>query len=838
MDNENIDDGIASLADDGNTTELDYKPEGWQTIQIAARTAYDLGFSIVPLKRGDKHPNMFSWNALSISRELNPSQFSNKFSGKDIGLVCGFGRLFVVDIDEGADAPVFVERFLGSPIATIIGRDLPGRCKMLYKMAGNIEPPGQLIAKAKAYFEASRIRGVTAAKKAERDRIQKESGFTSALQTWIEDNKLIPNRMLKSASLGYTIEIKSFGTQAAIPPSIHPNARTGEYTWKDNEPPTRELIEQALTVSFEQMERLCKALRPDEDTQGEHVSNNNWNPAIEVVISMLEAIRQDNENQYEYRDYFGVCAALHHYGVANNQLEKCEQLCKDWAAQYEKYAEREHAAIWRGLHSDRCKNPRTISTLRRMAEARGWIDKTATTKQREENNSNKDTDNVDDNNKNAYGYIVTDKGSIIPNPFNIERKLDQLGVKRIAFNEFTGDYEITVGKGAIQRLDDHTFKALYVKIQRGENTFKPKIQDFEIQLEVKGYANKYNPVIDYFEGLKWDGVARLDNWLVDIFGADDNRVNAAIGSKTLIAAVRRVKQPGTKFDAMLTLAGKQGQGKSWAIENLCPNEEWYSDNLDLACSTKELMEQTSGKLFIECPELVGMQYNQVEKIKAKLSRRKDSARLAFGKFRTDKPRTFVLFGTTNEQDKYLKDPTGNRRYWCVNCKVQRVDIEHLLAIKDQLWAEAVVREAQGEKIYIDDAALLHEFEEMQEDHEEVDPWMRTIADWLEMYQPDAANDNKGKPGDYGQNELSAKDKEIFKNSNAIALVSIWTGALEGKKDAFNSIHQKRIANCMRKLHWMPEPSKLQPDKNKRRDGVTYWVPKVDVLERPRLVREG
>ena len=196
--------------------------------------------------------------------------------------------------------------------------------------------------------------------------------------------------------------------------------------------------------------------------------------------------------------------------------------------------------------------------------------------------------------------------------------------------------------------------------------------------------NSFDPVVDYLDGLKWDGVGRLDAWVVTYLGAADTPLNRMIGKLTLVAAVRRARQPGCKFDHMTVLEGPEGKMKSTAILVLA-GEDNFSDQTILAVGDREQQELVSGVWFYEIPELAGMRKAEIEKTKAFVTRTHDRARGAYRRHRTDAPRTCIFVGTTNE-DTYLKSQTGNRRFWPL--KITTIDIDALRRDRDQLFAEA------------------------------------------------------------------------------------------------------------------------------------------------------
>lgn len=221
--------------------------------------------------------------------------------------------------------------------------------------------------------------------------------------------------------------------------------------------------------------------------------------------------------------------------------------------------------------------------------------------------------------------------------------------------------------------------------------------------------NTYNPVVQYLKALpKWDKKVRLDTWLMDYCGADDNALNRAYGRLTLLAAAKRALEPGCKYDEMLILEGFTGDGKSDLLQRgLCPNPHWFSDSVTMHRSRKEFMEDVAGHWIVEWGELADLKKADTDKLKALLSCSVDKARMAYDRSRTDKPRSFILIATTNRKD-YLQDETGNRRFWCVACEGNLLhNIPALAAARDQIWAEAKESVENGESIRLD-PALYHQ----------------------------------------------------------------------------------------------------------------------------------
>lgn len=227
--------------------------------------------------------------------------------------------------------------------------------------------------------------------------------------------------------------------------------------------------------------------------------------------------------------------------------------------------------------------------------------------------------------------------------------------------------------------------------------FRCNVAAIRRELITLAHERAYHPVIDYLDGLVWDGVPRLDTWLRDYCEADDTDLNREFGAKFLIAGVRRIKQPGVKFDTMLVLEGRQGVGKSRLAARLAVRNEWFCGSLNLNADAKTKAELVSRAWIVECQELDGARKATLDAIKSFLATQFDVYRPAYARNAGSHPRHCVIIGTTNE-DAYLRDQSGNRRYWPV--RVGTIDIDRFGRDVDQLWAEAAGREQAGESIVL------------------------------------------------------------------------------------------------------------------------------------------
>jgi predicted P-loop ATPase len=260
---------------------------------------------------------------------------------------------------------------------------------------------------------------------------------------------------------------------------------------------------------------------------------------------------------------------------------------------------------------------------------------------------------------------------------------------------------------------------------------QPPIKYFATMLRVIARERTFHPVLNYLNGLSWDGQLRLDRWLHTCLGAEDTPLNAAFGRKHLIAGVSRILKPGAKHDAILVMTGTQGIGKSTAIKALCPDETWFTDNLPLGSSAKVVIEQTAGKWIVENAELEGLDRGKTAAIKAQASRQVDGQRLSYGILRTDRLRQFLLFATGNKAE-FLTDPTGNRRFWPVKVAGLRdADmVARVAEVRDQLWAEAVEAYRRGEDCLLP-RELWNAAAVIQKDAVIPDPWNEVLEQNVE-----------------------------------------------------------------------------------------------------------
>jgi hypothetical protein len=317
------------------------------------------------------------------------------------------------------------------------------------------------------------------------------------------------------------------------------------------------------------------------------------------------------------------------------------------------------------------------------------------------------------------GFSTNKDGVPYPSQRNIRLALKKLGAM-VKYNEFAGRYLIE-GLDGFDLLDDRALDRLWLTVD-DEYGFRPPKEFFVTVVLDEALRNSFHPVRQYLDGLKWDSVKRIDRWLIDYGSAEETKYVRAVSALMLIAGVRRIRQPGCKFDEMPVLISDQGLDKSSGLKILAVREEWFSDNLALHADDKRIIESLRGHWIVEAAELNRMSKADVGHLKAYLSRSTDRARMSYDRTVTELKRQSITIGTTNEE-RFLSDQTGNRRYWPI--RGVRFDLKKLRRDRDQLWAEAAAREAEGASIRLD-RELWAQAGDVQQSHTVDEPWIEVV----------------------------------------------------------------------------------------------------------------
>ena len=342
------------------------------------------------------------------------------------------------------------------------------------------------------------------------------------------------------------------------------------------------------------------------------------------------------------------------------------------------------------------------------------------------------------------GDLERDKsGAVKSNARNIIMILENdPGLKgRVWYNQFNRFNYVTGGlpwdkKAEIWTNNDEANLRVYLEQNYGV-TGKDRISDAFTAVVTR---NRVHPIRKYLDGLKWDGVPRLDRLVIDYIGAADNELTRIMTRKHFTAAVARVMKPGCKYDYCLIVAGPEGIGKSTLFSVM--GGEWFSDSVITMDGTRG-MEQAESGWVIELPELGSVKRTDVEQVKAFISKQVNTYRPAYARVMEQRPRQCVFCGTTNET-YFLKGDTGNRRFWVIEAdpSLRKYDNPKvaLERDRDQLWAEAVERYKGGERLYLD-GKLEMEARKRQQDFNDNndDPLPGMVRDFLDMKLPPSWN---------------------------------------------------------------------------------------------------
>lgn len=245
----------------------------------------------------------------------------------------------------------------------------------------------------------------------------------------------------------------------------------------------------------------------------------------------------------------------------------------------------------------------------------------------------------------------------------------------------------------------------------------------------------FNAVKEYLGSLYWDGLPRVETAFRDYLGAEDTPYVRAVCRKSLVAAVARVFEPGCKYDYVPVIIGPQGLGKTTFLRTLAHG--WHSDSLS-SFHGKEASEQIQGIWIVEIGEMTAAKRSDNNEIKQFLSRCDDVYRQPYGRRTERYPRKGVFFGTTNEND-FLTDTTGNRRFWPVDGGILTPTLspwDDLPGQVDLIWAEAVALYKKGEPLYMETEELKRAAKEAQEGHRDIDARAGMIEEFISRPVPD------------------------------------------------------------------------------------------------------
>lgn len=592
---------------------------------------------------------------------------------------------------------------------------------------------------------------------------------------------------------GFEIELFGTGKQVVLPPSIHPNGQA--YVWGREF--DFDLVDMGLgpIISSERIRSWIggadlgpRAADEDDDDLGAVLHKAPMDLTREQIDSTLAALPLPD--WCDDRDgWLQVGMALHHqFGGAAEGLK----LWNTFSAQSKKYDERDQGRVWKSFDVS-SKSLRFAILIKAAAEARMRADLAGDDDDFDAQFDAEDEEDLiglapavagdDDEDliggapaKTKVDWVIkldrNDEGALKSHLHNGKLIIgnDTRLIRVHACNEFVNEVvqrgppgrktmQKASPKGVVQlegpiwqlkdpvngdlwtdAHDDAVRAMIEAPTRQGGYGIKISDRDLTAAINIVARENSFHPVKEYLESLTWDGVPRVDQVFVKYMGSPDTIYTRSVARMMFVAGVARIYKPGHKFDFATIIEGSQGKGKSTFIRILGKN--WSSELDGKFHDPKEMVEAMQGSWVLEMPELNGFNKSEVASIKAFISRTSDKTRLAYGRRAGVYPRQNILVGSTNDR-KYLKDSTGGRRFWPIECLVAEIDTEGFAAEIDQYWAEAFVihnqmREKHGWAsdlpLYLTDAAAATEAKRLQEDRRVETPEdaiVGSVVEWLD-----------------------------------------------------------------------------------------------------------
>ena len=531
----------------------------------------------------------------------------------------------------------------------------------------------------------------------------------------------------------WEIDLYGTGSQAVLPPSIHPDTRL-PYTWTSPLDLDFPLM-MSVPLSLVETWGASTSESLDEDDEDDLFGLLRAAPMdlsideIETIITDLPPDWVDDRDQW-----LTVGAALHHQFEGTNEgFERWNE----WAKQSPKFDARDSARVWRSFKGN--KNPVRMATLIQAANAHRLAtdldfgddgfdlpavvpvdndlsdllgDAPSPTAAEAEKTDEPDPNWVQKLHRTEEGELK----SSLPNiALIVDNDPRFRGIA--SFNEFTQEIVLRGTPKRAKKKRDSSYDPINLDTRlftvkdwlNGDNwTDSHDIAIravIESKTQMKGYGIKvsdrdlrggvdicaqkrsFHPVRELLEKATWDGRLRAETMFIDYLGTDDTPYYRQAALMTLVGAVARIYRPGHKFDFVPILEGVQGKGKSTFIRVL--GLHWMNELAGDIGDPKQMVEIMLGSWVLEIGELSSMHRAEVNDLKAFVSRTHDKVRLAWEKRAREFPRQCIFIGSTNDRE-YLKDQTGGRRFWPIVCKLEG-DIDNITFEQNvmQIWAEAV-----------------------------------------------------------------------------------------------------------------------------------------------------
>lgn len=735
-----------------------------------------MGMALVLLHPKSKRPVESGWTKgpRKTWEELTAAYRDGMNVGVRLGTASqvGGGYLAVIDIDVKSEDPRH-EREAYEKLRTIIHESTFKRTPKVKTGRGN--------GSAHIYFNSTvvpRTRRLAQSK----DNVEVKMVGSPASD---RDRKTLGIRKVEEgfrSRPAWEISLMGDGGQVVLPPSIHPDSGK-PYVWEND------FDAENFELSVVRLPELLDVQTPSGNRKTETSSAFETFEEVDLVSSTLsnEVVDQIISGKGvadRSAALYSVCMSMVRAKFTDNQILSVltdeNNFLGEAAFEHAKTDNRNRAAQW--LRKYTLEKARNQTDAKRqfdddMAEEPLLSDEEAAIQEIELLDREDWRDNIE---RTGTGGPEAPPKSTVKNIAIILR--GELGESVFVKNEFAGlqlhNQDTPWGAKRGQEIsDEHVIRIQHWLSRRYR--FEPAIDKINGAITVIAAENAFHPVKLYLERIQWDGKPRIDTWLKTYCSAQAGEPYlSAVSRKTLVASVARIYQPGIKFDQVLILEGPQGIKKSTTIRVLAG--DWFSD-AHINISDKDGVLSMRSAWFVELGELSGMRKADTDALKEFISRNVDRIRVPYGRRTENFPRQCVFIGTTNSTE-YLKDVSGNRRFWPV--AVGECDVEALARDRDQIFAEAkFIFDTFGEPLYLEDAeaqtlAVTEQTDRMIHD---------VLVDELQNYFDKHAGKTEGE---------EHIDPKMFQ------LVSLFApfGPLHNLKS--NMVEQKRAADALRKLGYI------------------------------------
>lgn len=640
-------------------------------------------------------------------------------------------------------------------------------------------------------------------------------------------------------------EIELFGTgkQVAAPPSIHPD--TGKpYVWK------REIDFRAIKNGYgpivdqdvidgwqavsDEADSERSSTRDDEDSSLS-LSELNARKRIGLELDQAEDYLNDLPEEWcdDHDTWVKVGMALHHeFRGAKEALA----LWDEWSSNSAKYEDNACDHRWRSFGKNKKLRPVRFATIIQaaaLADLKNYdpdVDDTGSNDDEVDPNAWVSKLSLDDNGKvkvtvdNLQIIFANDvrfKGVFAKNLFsgeNVIRKVpgvrkarrekDQPNFRQLDSDQFALPSERLKrdGRPLEDTHEDEMRALLDAPPKRGGYGIRPADRDIRAVLNIQCVRNAFHPVREYLEALEWDGKERVETVFIDYLGCPDTPYYRQCAKLFFLAAVARIYQPGHKFDYVPIIEGPQGIRKSEFVK-VVALREWFTElNVDFDNSQK-VVEALGGAWIAEIPELNQFGRAEIGSIKAFFSQGEEKVREAYGRKAKRFERQSVYIGTTNDRE-YLRDPTGNRRFWPIQTNLPGViDTDKLEKNIGRIWAEALemYRDLAADyplgklPLYLKGSDAKNEALELQESRRvetQTDGWAGMIGAWANTRVPQSVIDGKGE-------EFVSDGPDPLVKREFICGIQVWKEVLGGDDKGYgqgNAIKVREAIKATKEWH--------------------------------------